>query len=101
MKKKNYQTHVRLIFGAFLILIFGLTGISPVQASTFGGRAYSAFVNVPSLGAGPMYISDTGELAPGGWQSAALSDTSIPTVLSAGVLVAATVGATYDTTGDK
>jgi hypothetical protein len=101
MKRKAYRAYLRLLFGACLILIFGLTGISPLQASTFGGRAYSAFVNIPSLGAGPVYISDTGELSPGGWQSAALSDTSIPTVLSAGVLVAATVGATYVTTGDK
>lgn len=102
MQTKTQAPYLRLAYAACLVLIFGLAWVSPVQAHTFGGRAFSAFVNVPPLGAGPVYISDTGELSPdGGWNGAGLLSTAVPNVLSADVLNAATSGANYETAGNK
>jgi hypothetical protein len=84
---------------ACLALISGLAWAPPVQASTFGGRAIAAFVNTPATG--PVYLSDSGELAPnGGWAGAGLLGTELPGVLSANVLNAATSGAEYEA-GDR
>jgi hypothetical protein len=62
--------------------------------TTYSGRAFAAFVNVPTLGVGPLFVSDTGELPPsGGFQSASLASVAVPGVLSAELLVASTSGA--------
>lgn len=100
-KNKIYVSHVKVARCACLILVFCLGWSLPVKASDLGGRAFGAFVRIP-LGAGPVYISDTGELSPdGGWSGGGLLSTSIPGVLRADVLVAATSGAAYLTTGDQ
>lgn len=79
------------------ILVLGFAWNS-ADAQTVGGRAYAAFVNAPTLSAGPLYLSDTGELSPnGGWEGAGLPGAEVPGVLSATVLNAATSGAEYDT----
>lgn len=82
----------RLAYAACLTLILGLAW-NPAAHADLSGRAFAAFINTPSLSAGPLYISDTGELGPdGGWNAADLLNTQIPSVLSATTLVAATVG---------
>lgn len=81
---------------ACLMLVIGLAWAAPADAYTFGGRAFSAQLNTPLVGLAPVYISDTGELSPGGgWEGAALLSTEVPNVLAADVMVAATSGATY------
>lgn len=80
---------------ATLLLIFGAAWDSPVQAEvTYSGRAFGAFVDVPTLGIGETHVSDTGELPPsGGFKSAELTTVEIPGVLTAKLLVASTSGA--------
>src|SRR5437660_10514957 len=80
---------------ACLLLIFGFAWAPHAQADiTFSGRAFAAFVNVPTLGVGPQFISDTGELPPsGGLKSADLVTVGVPGVLNANLLVASTSGA--------
>lgn len=91
---------VRLALVAGLLVLSGLAWAAPAHASSFGGQAYSAFVNVP--GAGPLYIADTGALpSDGGWSGAAVEGTAVPGVLSAETLVAATSGALYAIGGDQ
>ncbi|MBI4638170.1 MAG: hypothetical protein HY727_17680 [Candidatus Rokubacteria bacterium] len=91
---------VRLALVASLLVLSGVAWMAPAHASSFGGRAYSAYVNV--LGAGPLYIADTGALpADGGWSGATLEGTAVPGVLSAETLVAATSGALTSTAGDQ
>lgn len=87
--------HLRLACAGFLALILGLAWTLPVQAEvTYTGRAFGAFVNVPTLGVGPEVFSDTGELPPDGSpRSASLLDVAVPGVLSAELLVAHTSGA--------
>ena len=56
------------ITAASLSLVLGLAWGGPAQAATYGGRAVSALVQLPSLGSGPIHVVDTGELAAnGGW----------------------------------
>src|SRR5437867_10945560 len=78
-----------------LLLIFGIAWASQAQADvTYSGRAFAAFVNVPTLGVGPTTVSDTGELPPsGGFQSADFATVGAPGVLNASLLVASTSGA--------
>src|SRR6266850_4656676 len=89
----------RAIFGrrvqaACLGLIAGLIWNQPAQAHTVGGRAFAAFVNAPTLGAGPLYLVDSGELSPnGGWEGAGLLTAQVPNVLAASVLNSASSGA--------
>ncbi len=91
---------VRLALVAGLLVLSGLAWATPARAASFGGRAYSAYVNIP--GAGPLYIADTGALpADGGWSGAALEGTAVPGVLNAETLVAATSGALTSTAGDQ
>lgn len=81
-------------FAAVCLLTLGLGWVSPVQAITYSGRGFAAFVNVPTLGIGPTFISDTGELPPsGGFRSAELESVEIPGVLSAKILISTTSGA--------
>lgn len=79
----------------FLALILGLAWTSAVQAEvTYTGRAFGAYVNVPSLGVGPVFLSDTGELPPDGTpRSASFLDVAVPGVLRVELLVAHTSGA--------
>ncbi len=64
------------------------------MAVTYSGRAFAAFVDVPALGVNRMYVSDTGFLPPeGGLQTAKLADVTVPSVLSAQILIARTSGA--------
>jgi hypothetical protein len=100
---------VRLACATLFALIVGLAGVSspapkedppgkgpsPAPAgTTFSGRAFVAFVNVPTLSVGPLVVSDTGELPPsGGFQSASVASVALPGVLSAELLVASTSGA--------
>jgi hypothetical protein len=87
---------------AALLVSVGPGGVASALAASFGGRAFSAFVNLPSLGAGPVYIADTGALSSdGGWAGATLPGTAAPGVLSAETLVAATSGALTDMAGDQ
>jgi hypothetical protein len=97
MKMQNHS--VRFVL-ACLLLMFGIAWASPVQAEgtssgvTYSGRAFAAYVNVPTLGVGPTTVSDTGELPPsGGFQSASFATVGAPGVLSASLLVASTSGA--------
>lgn len=92
---KTRAQYVRLACAVFLGLVLGLAWTAPVQAGvTYTGRAFGAFVNVPTLGVGPMTISDTGELPPDGTpQSASLTNVTVPGVLSVEVLAAETSGA--------
>jgi hypothetical protein len=47
MKKLNHSVRLAL---TCLLLVFGLVWASPVQAEvTYSGRAFAAFVNVPTL----------------------------------------------------
>src|SRR5713101_3235947 len=75
MNMKMHNQGVRFTL-ACLLLIFGIAWASPVQADvTYSGRAFGAFVDVPTLGVNSQYISDTGELsADGAPRSAALVD---------------------------
>lgn len=64
---------------------------------TVGGRAVGAFIDVPTLGVGPLSLADTGELAAdGGWEGAGVLIAQVPSVLTAGVLNTATSGGEYD-----
>src|SRR2546427_11460573 len=80
---------------AFVVVIAMSGWASPLQAQvTYSGRAFAAFVNLPTLGFGPRYISDTGELpSQGGSLSAQLVGVEVPGVLNAALLVARTSGA--------
>src|SRR2546427_6038495 len=79
---------------ACLLLIFGFAWAAPAQADiTYSGRAFAAFVNVPTLSVGPQFISDTGELPPsGGVKSTDFAAGGGPGVLNANLLVASTSG---------
>lgn len=102
MKGKILAPYLRLAHAACLMMILGVVCVVPVQAASFGGRAYSAFVNVPGSGAGAVYITDTGALASsGGWEGAGALSVSVPIVLSANVPVACTSGDRYQDLGDK
>lgn len=109
--------HLRMAGAAAFFVLLGLAGTFPAQAThtpkhqpgppdappgsskpqsgvTYTGRAFGAFVNVPTLGVGPQFISDTGELPPDGTpQSASFLDVAVPGVLSVELLVAHTSGA--------
>src|SRR3989441_5804673 len=108
---------LRLAFTTFLALMVGFAGVSssapptkspPGKSSSvssttattaqagvsYSGRAFAAFVNVPTLGVGPMFVSDTGDLpSDGGLQTAELADVTVPGALSAQLLIARTSGA--------
>lgn len=102
MKRKILAPYLRLAHAVCLVIGLGVVGVLPVQAASFGGRAYSAFVNVPNSGTGPVYMTDTGALASiGGWEGAGAPSLSVPNVLSANVPVAATSGDRYQGLGDK
>jgi len=92
MKMQNHGVRFAL---ASLLLIFGIAWGSPAQADvTYSGRAFAVFLNVPTLGVGPTYVSDTGELPPsGGFQSADFFTLGAPGVLNATLLSASTSGA--------
>ncbi len=86
---------VRLALVAGLLVLSGLAWAAPARAASFSGEAYSAYVNV--LGAGPLYVADTGALpSNGGWSGATLEGTAVPGVLNAETLVAATSGGVTD-----
>ena len=108
---------LRLAFTTFLALMVGFAGVSssapptkspPGKSSSvssttattaqagvsYSGRAFAAFVNVPTLGVGPMFVSDTGDLpSDGGLKTAELADVTVPGALSAQLLIARTSGA--------
>jgi hypothetical protein len=59
----------------------------------YAGRAYAAFVNAPTLGIGPTFVSDTGMLATsGGFASNGLLSFGVQAALSANVAVSVTSG---------
>ena len=74
-----------------------LTAVIPTRAqadTSFSGRAFAAYVHVNGL-VGPVYISDTGDLAAeGGYLHCGLLDVSVLGVLRANVLSASTSGST-------
>jgi len=80
---------------AFVVAIALSGWATPLQAQvTYSGRAFAAYINLPTLGLGPQYLSDTGELpSQGGSLSAQLVDAQVLGILSAGLLVARTSGA--------
>src|SRR3989442_13149661 len=84
MNRKMHNQGVRFTL-ASLLLIFGIAWASQAQADvTYSGRAFAAFVNVPTLGVGQTYVSDTGELPPsGGFQSADFATVGAPRRLKA------------------
>src|SRR2546427_3633648 len=108
---------LRLAFTTFLALMVGFAGVSssapptkspPGKSSSvssttattaqagvsYSGRAFAAFVSVPTLGVGPMFVSDTGDLpSDGGLKTAELADVTVPGALSAQLLIARTSGA--------
>jgi hypothetical protein len=66
---------------------------TPAAAQTYGGRAFSVLVNAPTLGVGPLYLSDTGPLSPqGDWLGAGSMSENVPAILSADVMNATTSG---------
>lgn len=79
----------------YIWLVLMAVAVMPVWADvTYSGRAFGAYVNLPTLGIGPRHISDTGPLPPGGgYLSEALLSFEVLTVLQANVLVAKTSGA--------
>jgi hypothetical protein len=83
-----------------LVLMF-VPGLQPAaQAGGFGGRAFNAFVNAPTLGVAPAYIGDTGALpSRGGWECSGLPDTEIGALLAAQTLIASTSGGAYSSGG--
>jgi hypothetical protein len=87
--------HFRFGCAAFVVAIALSVWASPLQAQvTYSGRAFAAYVNLPTLGLGPKYLSDTGELpSQGGSRSAQLVDAKVPGILGAALLVARTSGA--------
>ena len=93
MKSKTQR--FRLVCVAFIAVIALSGWAPPLQTQvTYSGRAFAAFVNVPTLGIRPLYISDTGELpSEGGSLSAQLGGVGVPGVLNASLLVARTSGA--------
>lgn len=94
MQMTTQRQWLRLACVICLMLISTLVWGSPVEAHIYGGRAFGAYVDVPTLGAGPLYLSDSGELSPsGGWSGAGLLSAQVPGVLTASVLNAATSGA--------
>src|SRR2546426_10730471 len=80
---------------AFVVVIALSGWATPLQAQvTYSGRAFAAYVNLPTLGLGPQYLSDTGELpSQGGALSAQLFDAQGPRILRAAPLVARASGA--------
>lgn len=91
---KIQPPYLRLAQAACLSLLFGLAWSFPAHAHIVGGRAFAGFVNAPTLGAGPLYLADSGELSPsGGWEGAGLLSAQVPSVLAASVLNSATSGA--------
>ena len=59
----------------------------------YAGRAYAAFVNAPTLGIGPTFVSDTGMLATsGGFASNGLLSFGVQAAVSANVAVSVTSG---------
>ena len=73
MRTRSERPYLRRAATTGLILFLGIAWSSVAHAETYNGRAFAAFVNVPALGAGPAYFSDTGSLSPsGGWEGAAL-----------------------------
>lgn len=95
---KVYAQRSRLTCAALLVLVLGLAWASPARADganvIYTGRAFGAFLNVPTLGVGPVFLADTGELSPDGApRSRQLLDVTVPGVLSVAVLVAETSGA--------
>lgn len=94
MQMTTQRQWLRLACVICLMLISTLVWGSPVEAHIYGGRAFGAYVDVPTLGAGPLYLSDSGELSPGGgWSGAGLLSAQVPSVFIASVLNAATSGA--------
>src|SRR5438445_13102709 len=104
MKRKMHNQGVRFTL-ACLLLIFGIawgspawpwdqTGGTPAPTGvTYSGRAFAAFVNVPTLGVGPTTVSDTGELPPsGGLQSADFATVGAPGLLNAPLVSPSTSG---------
>jgi len=76
-----------------LTLAVLVTAASPAMAQTYGGRAFSALVNAPTLGVGPLYLSDTGPLSSSGdWLGAGSLSENVPAILSADVMNATTSG---------
>src|SRR2546425_11129946 len=93
MKSTTQRPRMRLACAACFLLIFALAWSSPAQARTFGGRAFAAYVNVPSPGAGPLYLADTGQLLPSrGWARADLPGAPGPNALSGAGLNSAAGG---------
>src|SRR3989441_12163300 len=93
MKSTTQRPRMRLACAACFLLIFALAWSSPAQARTFGGRAFAAYVNVPSLGAGPLFLADTRPLLPSrGWQSADPPGAQVPNPLRGEGLNSAAVG---------
>ena len=97
--RKTRAEHAMLAATMALLLVSGVLWVTPAQAQSYSGQAYAAFVNV---GAGPLYIANTGALpSTGGWLGAEQMGAQVPNVLSAETLVAATSGALTSTSGDQ
>ena len=80
-----------LVLGAGLLS--GAALMSAAEGDSLGGRAFSAFVDAPTLGVNPTYVADTGALPPdGGWEDAGLADVEFGAALAAQTLVASTSG---------
>lgn len=88
-------SYLRFSYMACIILIFGFSWSSTAQAATtYSGRAFAALVDITTMGIGPVYISDTGELNSNGEpKSNSLLNIQLDKALSAEVLVASSSGA--------
>lgn len=78
-----------------LIAVLATAAFLPAAAEgrSYGGRAFSAYVDAPTLGTSAIYLSDTGSLWPeGGWEGAGSLRGDIPGVISSSVLNATTSG---------
>lgn len=85
-----------------LLLVASAASLSPTWAQTsdsspgvvYGGRAFAAYLRLPTLGVSPTTISEAGPLPPaGGSDSSTLLTLNLPGILKADVLDASTSAA--------
>jgi len=91
---KHYSFRLTFSLVLCVLTLAAVVMATPAWAETYGGQAYAASVNAPTLGVAPVSLADTGPLSStGGWEGAGAPGGNVPGVLSANVLNATTSGA--------
>src|SRR5437899_12260798 len=101
-KTQHHYCRLRLnsIPALCMLVLAAVLVTSPAAAQTYSGRAFSAYINAPTLGAGPIYLSDTGPLPTSGdWQGAGALGGNVPAVMTSDVLNATTSGVSGTASG--